>query len=257
MSAIHPAAVVDRNAKLGADVEIGAYSTVGPRVVIGDRVRVMSHVVIEGNTTIGADCSIFPFACVGTQTQDLKYGGAETFVSIGERTTLREYVTVHSSTIEGETTVVGNDCSILAYCHIAHECKVGNGVIMSNCSQLAGHVIVEDDVGLGGMVGVHQFVRIGRMSFVGGFTRIAQDVPPFFLVEGNPAVVRGVNSVGLRRRNIEPAIRERMKDACRIICRENLSTTQAIERIRAELQPCPEIEHLIRFIESSERGITK
>jgi len=257
MSMIHPTAIVDRNAQVGADVEIGPYSTIGPHVVLRDKVRVMAHVVIEGNTTIGAGCSIFPFACIGTQTQDLKYAGAETFVSIGERTTLREYVTVHSSTIAGETTVVGSDCFILAYCHIAHECKVGNGVIMSNCSQLAGHVIVEDDVGFGGMVGVHQFVRIGKMSFVGGFTRIAQDIPPFFLAEGNPAALRGVNSVGLRRRNIESATRDRLKDAYRIICRENLSTSQALERIRGELQPCPELEHLLHFIESSERGITK
>lgn len=254
---IHATAIVDRKAKLGVDVEIGPYSTIGPDVVIGDKVKVASHVVIEGNTTIGAGCSIYPFACIGTRTQDLKYTGAQTFVSIGERTTLREYVTVHSSTIEGETTRVGSDCSILAYCHIAHECKVGNGVIMSNCTQLAGHVVVEDDVGMGGMVGVHQFVRIGRMAFVGGFTRIAQDVPPFFIVEGNPAVARGLNTVGMKRRNVEADTRERLKDAYRMICREELSTSQAMEKIRKELPACPEIEQLIRFVESSERGITK
>ncbi len=257
MSVIHPTAVVDRNARLGADVEIGPYSIVGPAVTLGDRVKLAGHVVVEGNTTIGADCSIFPFACIGTMTQDLKYAGARTFVSIGERTTLREYVSVHSSTIEGETTKVGNDCTILAYCHIAHECKVGNGVIMSNCTQLAGHVTVEDDVGMGGMVGVHQFVRIGKMAFVGGFTRIAQDVPPFFIVEGNPAVARGLNSVGLKRRDIQADVRDRLKDAYRILFREELSTSQALVKIRAELQSCPEIEHLLLFIESSERGITK
>lgn len=254
---IHSTAIVDRNAKLGADVDVGAYTTIGPGVEIAAKVHVMSHVVIEGNTTIGTGSVIYPFACIGTQTQDLKYAGAKTFVTIGERTTLREYVTVHSSTIEGETTKVGNDCSILAYCHIAHECKVGNGVIMSNCSQLAGHVIVEDDVGMGGMVGVHQFVRIGKMAFVGGFTRIAQDVPPFFIVEGNPAVARGLNTVGMKRRNIDAEVRERLKDCYRMICRENLSTSQAIEKIRKDLAPCPEIDYLIRFIESSERGITR
>lgn len=257
MSVIHPTAVVDVDAKLGSEVEIGPYSIIGAGVTLGDKVKIMSHVVIDGNTTIGAGCTLFPFSCVGTKTQDLKYTGAKTFVTIGERTTLREYVTVHSSTIEGETTRVGSDCSILAYCHIAHECKVGNGVIMSNCSQLAGHVTIEDDVGMGGMVGVHQFVRIGKMAFVGGFTRIAQDVPPFFIVEGNPAVARGVNSVGLKRRDITADVRERLKDAYRILFREELSTTQALTKIRAELQSCPEIEHLLAFIESSERGITK
>ena len=164
---------------------------------------------------------------------------------------------MHSGTAEGEVTRVGNNCHIMAYCHIAHKCEVGNGVIMSNCSQLAGHVVVEDQATFGGMVGVHQFVRIGKMSFVGGFSRIAQDVPPFFLVEGNPAVVHGVNSVGLRRKEISAAARDVLKEAYRMLYRENLSTTQAIEKIRGELQMCPEVEHLVRFVEGSTRGIIK
>jgi len=257
MSVIHPTAVVDKGASLGADVEIGAYSVVGPNVAICDKVRIMPHVIIEGWTTVGSCSTVFPFASIGTQTQDLKYAGGKTVVQIGERTTLREYVTVNSSTIEGNVTRVGNDCHILGYCHIAHECSIGDGVIMSNCTQLAGHVTVEDNVGFGGMVGVHQFVRIGRMSFVGGFTRIAQDVPPFLLVEGNPAVAHGVNSVGLRRRNVDAQSRETLKDAYRILYRENLSTAQALEKIRLELKPCADLEHLIRFIEASERGIIK
>ena len=257
MSVIHPTAVVDRNAKIGADIEIGAYTVIGPNVTICDKARIMSHVVIDGWTTVGSASTIFPFASIGTQTQDLKYTGGKTVVLIGERTTLREYVTVNSSTGEGNVTSVGNDCHILAYCHIAHECSVGNGVIMSNCSQLAGHVTVEDNVGFGGMVGVHQFVRIGRMSFVGGFTRIAQDVPPFLLVEGNPAVAHGINSVGLRRKDIDAQTREVLKEAYRILYREDLSTAQALEKIRRELKPCTNLDHLVRFIEASERGIIK
>ena len=164
-------------------------------------------------------------------------------------------MTVNSSTEEGEVTKVGSDCLIMAYCHVAHKCEVGNGVIMSNCAQLAGHIVIEDQAKIGGMVGVHQFVRIGKMSFVVGFSRIAQDVPPFFLVEGVPAVVRGINVVGLKRKNMPSETRAVLKEAFRIVYRENLSTRQAVERIRHELEMCPELEHLVSFIESSQRGI--
>lgn len=257
MTKIHPAAIIEEGAELGEGVEVGAYSVIGPNVKLLDGVRVMPHVHIEGWTTVGSACVIYPFASIGTECQDLKYKGAKTYVEIGDRTIIREYVTVNSSTEEGETTRVGSESFIMAYCHIAHKCSIGSGVIMANCAQLCGHVTIEDFVGVGGMVGVHQFVRIGTMSFVGGFSRIAQDVPPYFLVEGTPAVARGINSVGLRRRNVPGETRGILKEAFRLLCREGLSTTQAVERIRAELTPCKELDGLVKFVEASERGIIK
>jgi UDP-N-acetylglucosamine acyltransferase len=257
MTVVHPTAVVSPGAELGADVEIGPYCVVGPHVKIGDRARLMSHVVLDGWTTIGSECALFPFACIGTQTQDLKYKGGKTFVEIGSRTTLREYVTVNSSTNEGETTRVGAGCHIMACCHVGHACRVGDGVIMANATGLAGHVIVEDQAVLGGMSGVHQFVKVGRMCMIGGLTKVTQDCPPFMIVDGNPAGVRGLNSVALERRNVDPAAQRALKDAYRILYREGLSTRQAVARIRADLAPSPELEHLLRFVETSERGIVK
>jgi UDP-N-acetylglucosamine acyltransferase len=257
MSNIHPTAQIAPGADIGEGVDVGPYTIIGPNVRIGDGTRVMGHVYLDGFTTIGEKCRIFPFTSIGTETQDLKYSGGKTYVVIGDRTTLREYVTVNSSTEEGEVTRVGSDCLIMAYCHVAHKCEVGDRVIMANCAQLAGHVVVQDEATVGGMVGVHQFVRIGRMSFVGGFSRITQDVPPFFIVEGTPAQPRGVNSVGLKRRNVPTAVRTKLKEAFRILYREELSTQQAITRIRESVEMCPEVEDLVAFIEYSGRGISK
>jgi UDP-N-acetylglucosamine acyltransferase len=257
VSKIHPTAVIGEGARLGEGVEVGAYSVIGPNAKVGDRCRIMPHVVLDGWTTLGAECTVFPFASIGTQTQDLKYSGGRTFVEIGERTTLREYVTVNAGTEEGEVTRVGNDCSILAYCHVAHGCRVGNGVIMSNLSTLAGHIVVEDDVVMGGLCGVHQFARVGRLCFVAGLARVAKDCPPFTLVEGNPAKVRGLNSVGLKRKGIAAEAQKKLKQAHRLLWREGLSTSSAVARIEAEIETCPEIRHLVDFIKSSERGITK
>ena len=257
MTQIHPSAVVDPGARIGADVEIGAYSVVGPHLTIGDRTRVMPHVVLDGWTTIGVECVIFPFASIGTQTQDLKFKGGKTFVEIGDRTTLREYVTVNAGTAEGEVTRVGSRCHIMAYCHIAHKCTVGNDVIMANGATLAGEIVIEDAAVLGGFAGVHQFVRVGRMAMLGAMSKIVQDVPPFVIVEGNPAVARAVNQVALQRRGIVPEAQSRIKQAFRLLYREDLSTSQALARIRAEVEPCAEIQYMLAFIEASERGILK
>jgi len=257
MTEIHPSAIVSEGAELGVDVQVGPYCVLGPHVRVGDRTRLRAHVVLDGRASIGADCAIFPFACIGTQTQDLKYRGATTFVEIGERTTLREYVTVNAGTVEGEVTRVGSDCLIMAYSHVAHACAVGNHVIIANASQLAGEVVVEDQAILGGLVGVHQFCRIGRLCMVGHNAKVSQDVPPFMLADGNPVRVRGVNSVGLDRKNIEQAARSELKRAYRLLYRSRLSTTQATRRIRDELEQVPEIEHLLSFIAASERGIVK
>ena len=257
MTTIHPTSVVSPGARLGEGVEIGPYSIVGPNVALGAGTRLMSHVVIDGHTTLGEKCTVFPFASIGTQTQDLKYAGGITRVEIGDRTTIREYVTVNSGTTEKEPTRVGSDGHIMAYCHIAHGCVLGNGVIMANGAQLSGHIVVEDHAVIGGMVGVHQFVRVGRLSMVGGYTRLIKDCAPFMLVEGVPAAVRGVNQIGMQRRKMDPEAQERIRGAHRILFRQGLSTRQALDKIREEIPPCPDVNHLLEFIEASQRGITK
>lgn len=257
MSGVHPSAVVHQGAQLGVDVEVGPYSVVGPHVRLGDRTKIMPHVFLDGYTTLGADCTVFPFASVGAQTQDLKYKGGVTYVEIGDGTTIRECATVHSGTAEGEVTRVGSRCLVMAYCHVAHGCKVGDRVIMANAASLSGDVIVEDDATIGGMTGVHQFTRVGRMAMVGGMSRITQDVPPFMLVEGNPPEARGINSVKLQRMNASADTQSALKKAYKLLYREGLSTRQALDRIRAEIPDVPEIQHLLAFIEASQRGIVK
>lgn len=255
MSGLHPAAVIDPRAQIGANVEIGPYCVIGPDVTIGDGAKLLSHVVVDGHTTIGAECKLFPFASIGTQTQDLKFRGGKTAVEIGARTTLREYVTVNAGTNEGEVTRVGADCHILAYCHIAHACQLGDHVIMSNATNLAGDVQVEDCAVLGGLTGVHQFCRIGKMCMVGACTKVTKDCPPYMIVDGNPAAVHGPNNVGLQRNNVPAERRQLIKAAYRLLYREGLSVSQALERIRTELDSCSEIEHLVAFIAAARRGI--
>ena len=257
MSTIHDSAIIAPGAELGSDVDIGPFCTIGPHVKIGDGTRLISHVVVDGNTTLGENCTLFPFACVGTQTQDLKFKGAETYVEIGAQTTLREYVTVNSGTNEGEVTRVGVGCHIMAYCHIAHACKVGNEVIMANCATLAGEVQVEDQVILGGMAGIHQFVRIGRLAIVGGCTKVTQDCMPYMTVDGNPARNRGINRIGLERKGIHADIQRRLRQVHRIMCREDLSTRQALDRIVDEVDSGDEVDSLVAFIRASERGVVK
>jgi len=257
MTDIHPTAIIDAGAEIDEEVKIGPYSIIGAHVKIGRNTKIMGHVYLDGWTTIGPNCNIFPFASIGTQTQDLKYKGGVTFVEIGEHTTLREYVTVNSGTNEGDVTRVGARCHILAYNHIGHQCLIGNDVIMSNACQIAGHVIVEDGAGFGGMVGVHQFVRVGRMCYLGGCSKATQDVPPFMMADGNPATIHGLNSTGLQRRNVPEESQNILKKAHRIIFRQNLTVHQALEKIKTELPSCPELEHLTAFIASSERGITR
>ncbi len=257
MSKIHPTAVIDSGAELGADVEVGPYCVIGPHVKIGSGTRLMSHVVIDGWTTLGEGCVVFPFASLGQQTQDLKYKGGRPRTEIGDRTTFREYVTVNAATADGDVTKVGSNCLIMAYSHIAHDCIVGNGVIMANCATLAGHIVVEDEVGIGGLTGVHQFVRLGRMCYIGGCSKITQDIPPFMIADGDPIQVATINSVGLKRRGVSEESQGLLKKAHRFLYREGLTTTKAVEKIVAELEQVPEIVHLVQFIRSSERGIAR
>lgn len=257
MTTIHPTAIVDPGAELDEGVEIGAYSIIGSHVKIGRATRVMPHVFLDGWTTIGESCTVFPFASIGTQTQDLKYKGAVTFVEIGDHTTLREYVTVNASTNEGDVTRIGSRCHIMAYSHVAHQCIIGNGVIIANAGTLAGHVIIEDDAVIGGLCGIHQFVRVGRLSIIGGCSKATQDIPPYMMADGNPATIHGLNTIGLQRHAVTEATRRTLKEAYRILYRENLAAGMAIEKIKTELTLCPELDHLMAFISASERGIAR
>jgi len=257
MTSIHPTAVLSEGATLADGVEVGPYCVIGPNVTIGEATKLMAHVVLDGVTTVGRSCHLFPFSCVGTESQDLKFSGARTSVEIGDETTLREYVTVNSGTNEGEVTKVGKGCHIMAYSHIAHACSVGNGVIMANCATLAGDVVIEDQAIIGGLSGVHQFSHIGRLCMVGGCTKVVKDCPPFMIVDGNPATVRGLNLLGLQRKNVKQQVVDQLREAYRLLYRKGLSTSQAVKAIRGELEPCAEVNHLLEFVEKSERGIVK
>ena len=257
MLKIHPTAIVEPGAEVCEEVEIGPYCVIGPRVKLGVGTRLMPHVVIDGWTAIGAHCTIFPFASVGQQTQDLKFKGGNSRVEIGDQTTIREYVTINAATNEGDVTTVGSGCHIMAYAHIAHDCHIGNGVIMGNCATLAGHITIEEGASISGLCGVHQFVRIGRLSYLGGCSKLTQDLPPFMMADGNPLEVPAINLVGLKRRGLSKAVESLIKKAHRILYREGLSTRQALEKIEREIELVPEIRHLLNFVKSSERGIVK
>jgi len=253
---IHPTAVIHPRAQIGADCEIGPYCVIGENVMLGDKCRLHSHVVIDGLTTLGKGNEIFPFASIGLKTQDLKWNGGVTRTQIGDYNTFREYVTVHSATGDGETTVVGSHNHILAYGHLAHNVTLGDHIIMSNVGTLAGHVIVEDYAVIGGLAAVHQFCRIGRMACIGGCSKVVQDIVPYMLSDGNPAKTRTVNKVGLERNGISEKAQSALKKAYKILFREGLITTNAISRIESELPPLPEVTHLIEFIRNSTRGIS-
>ena len=254
---IHPLAVVQPGAELGADVTVGPFCQVGSNVRLGDRTVLRSHVNVEGHTTLGAGCEIWPFANVGGKTQDLKYKGGAPRLVVGDNTVIRESATLNCATFDGGETRVGSKCLIMAYCHIAHDCIVGDRVIMANNATLAGHIVIEDDVILGGLTGVHQFVRIGRMSILGGFTKAVKDVPPYMMADGDPLKIYGLNKVGLERHGISAEAQQALKEAYKIVFRTDLTTAKALERIEAELAPLPEIRNFVDFIRKSERGISK
>ena len=254
---ISPLAVINSKAQIGADCNIGPFCVVGENVTLGKNCTLHSHVVIDGHTTLGDNNEIFPFASIGLKTQDLKWKGGITRTQIGKNNTFREYVTVHSATSDGEFTTVGNNNHILAYCHIAHNVTLGNHVIMSNVGTLAGHVTVEDHAIIGGLAAVHQFCRIGKMASIGGCSKVVQDVAPFMLVDGNPGETRTINKVGLERNGVSAEAQAALKDAYKILYRDNLTIAKALARIEAELPALPEIQHLVQFIRTSERGICK
>jgi UDP-N-acetylglucosamine acyltransferase len=250
-------AAIHRRAQIGSDCEIGPFCVVGENVALGDGCRLHSHVVIDGHTTLGKGNEVFPFACLGLKTQDLKWKGGITRTQIGDRNTFREYVTVHSATGDGETTVIGSDNHILAYSHLAHNVTLGNHIIMSNVATLAGHVTVEDRAVIGGLAAVHQFCRIGTMAIIGGCSKVVQDVPPCMMADGNPAYVRTVNKVGLERNGVALETAEVLRKAYKILFRERLTVPNALLKIEAELPTSPEVKHLIEFVRASQRGISR
>jgi UDP-N-acetylglucosamine acyltransferase len=256
-SMIHPTAIIDPHAKIGPGVKIGPYAVIGPNVEIGEGTEIMSHVVIDGWTTIGKYCRFFPSASIGSEPQDLKFGGEKSYVTIGDYSVFREYVTVSRATGEGNTTVIGSHCLFQACTHIAHNCNVGNYVIMSNCAGLAGHVTIEDRVVIGGIAGVHQFVKVGRNSMIGGLAKVVQDIPPFVIADGQPARCIGLNSVGLSRAGIPEHVRSELKKAFRILYRSGLNLRQAITEMEQELDSSEEVEHFLRFLRNAERGICR
>lgn len=254
---IHPTAVIHPNAKIGADCEIGPFCVIGANVTLGDRCNLHSHVVIDGYTTLGSGNQIFPFASIGLKSQDLKWKGGVTRTAIGDNNTFRESVTIHSATSDGGSTIVGSNNHILAYCHIAHDCRLGNHIIMSNVGTLAGHVIVEDHAIVGGLAAVHQFCRLGKMSIIGGCSKVVQDVPPFMLVDGNPGQTRTVNKVGLERNGVPEEAQTAIRQAYKLLFREGLTISNALIKIDAELPKSPELEHLLNFCRTTERGLSK
>lgn len=254
---IHPTAIVHPDAVLGDDCWIGPYCIVGAGVRLGARCRLHSHVVIDGNTGLGSENEVFPFACLGLKTQDLKWKGGVTRVEIGDRNVFREYVTVHSATSDGGITRVGSDNHFLAYVHLAHDVDVGSHVVMSNVATLAGHVVVGDHAVIGGLAAVHQFCRIGSFAMIGGCSKVVQDVPPYMMADGNPAETRFVNKVGLERNGFPPETVKSLIGAFKIFFKEGLTTSNALTKAAAELPPSPALEHLLSFIRTTERGISK
>lgn len=253
MSKIHSTAIIEDGAKIGEDVEIGPYAVIGPEAVIGNRVKIHGHAMISGSTILHDEVQVFPFAHIGGKTQDLKFAeGNKTYVEIGERTVLREYVTVNCGTSDGESTIIGKDCLLMAYCHAAHGCVLGNRVIISNSTQLAGEVTVEDYATISGLCGFHQFTRVGRYCMVAAASAIKQDVLPYMITD--EGVARGLNIVRLTRCGFSEASVKSLKEAYRILCRSNLNVSQAIEAIKNDVEQTEEVKNLVEFVQASKRG---
>lgn len=257
-SFIHNTALVSTNASIGEDCYIGPFSVIGENVTLGNRVRIDSHAVVDGRTTIGDDTHLFPFVSIGLAPQDLKYAGEDTETVIGRRNQIREFVTIHRGTAGGGgRTIIGDDNLLMAQAHVAHDCHLGNNIIMANAATLAGHVEIGDRANVGAYSGVHQFCRIGREAFVGGYSVVVKDAMPFAIIQGNHARCFGLNRVGMRRRGYPRETIDKLNHAFHLLLASKLNTTQALEKIRAEISDCPEVDLLVSFIESSKRGVVK
>ena len=257
-AAIHPTAIVDPRAVLGEGVEVGPYSVIGPDVRIGPGTRIGAHCVVEGNTILGAECQAFTGAVIGSIPQDLKYAGEKTELTIGDRNIFREYVTINPGTKGGGgKTVIGSDCLLMAYSHIAHDCLLGSHIIIANSTELAGHIEIEDGAVIGGLVGIHQFVRLGRLSITGGCSRVVQDIPPYSTCAGYPTQVFGLNNEGLRRAGVSAEAKDALHKAFRVLFHSGLSMSHATERVAQEITDCPEVAHVLEFIRQSKRGVSR
>lgn len=254
---VHSTAIVDKSAKLTDGVNIGPYCIIGKNVSIGKNTQLISNIVIE-EAEIGEDNIVYPFTSIGLPPQDLKYKGEKTKVRIGDRNIIREYITIHRASVSGDgVTRVGNDNFLMAYVHIAHDCQIGDHVIMANAATLAGHVIVEDFAFIGGLVAVHQFTRIGAYSMIGGFSGIAQDIPPYTTASGERAKLYGMNIVGLKRHGFDESVIRDLKHAYKFLFRSKLTIKEAIDKIQSEIKPSKEVSHLLQFLEQNKRGICR
>jgi UDP-N-acetylglucosamine acyltransferase len=255
---IHETAIVSPDARLGEDCYIGPFCTVGPEVTLGRGVSLDSHVVVDGRTSIGDDTHVFPFASIGLAPQDLKYGGEPTATEIGKSNHIREFVTIHRGTAGGGgLTKIGDDNLFMAQAHVAHDCQIGSNVIMANAATLAGHVEIADRANVGAYSGVHQFCRVGLEAFVGGYSVVVKDAPPYAIIQGNHAKCYGLNKVGLKRRGYSKETIEKLHHAYHLLLTAKLNTSQAVERIKEEIADCKEVDILVEFIESSKRGVVK
>ena len=261
MKRLHPTAIIHPKAKLGEGVSVGPYSVVGEHVTVGDGTAIGAHCVIDGRTTMGTDNQIFTGAVIGSIPQDLKYRGEETILVIGDRNKVREYVTINPGTEGGGgKTAIGSDCLLMAYAHVAHDCLLGDRVVLANSVALAGHITIEERAVIGGLVGVHQFVRVGMLSIVGGCSRVIQDVPPYATCVGYPAKVYGLNTEGLRRAGMSEENRQALHHAFRVLFHSKLSMSHALEQVAQELgarESSPELRHLLDFIRESKRGVCR
>lgn len=253
---IHPTAIIGDGAKIDDTVDIAPYAVIGPNVIIKAGTKIGAHAIIDGHTTIGENCNIFPGASIGLQPQDLSYKDEPTGVIMGDRVTVREYATIHRGTAD-RFTRVGDDCFLMNYSHIAHDCQIGNGAIFANGATLAGHVVVGERVVIAGSVVVHQFVRIGRYAMISGATGTRMDIPPFTMCDKRPLAVTGLNLVGLRRGKVGPEIRNTIKQAYKLIYRSGLNTTQALAKIEEEIVQSPEIKEIVEFFRTTKRGVIR
>ena len=255
---IHQTAIIDPKAEIGSDVEIGPYSIINKNVSVGSKTVIGPHVIIDPFVTIGPDCHIFQYAAIGAVPQSLKFSGEETYVKIGRGCIVREFATIHRGTeFGGGITEIGEESFLMAYTHIAHDCKIGRKVILSNNASLGGHITIGDYSTIGALVGIHQFVKIGEHAFIGGKSKIVKDIPPYVIVAGDRAKLHGLNRVGLKRSGFSQSTLAALKKTYRIIFRIGLTLNEAIERATAEVEQIPEVVSFIEFIKSSERGIIR
>ena len=255
---IHKTAVVSPKAEIDNNVSIGPYCIIGDGAVINKGTKLMSNVVIDGNTEIGEDCTVYPFATIGLPPQDLKYKNEKTGVKIGKKNIIREYASIHRASVGGDgLTEIGDSNFLLAYVHIAHDCKIGNSAVLINAATLAGHVVVEDFAVIGGVVAIHQFTRIGAYAMVGGFSGVGQDIPPYTMASGARAKLYGLNLIGLKRHGFSDDTVNDLKKAYKILFREKRTLKDALKKIKSDLPESKEIKHLVKFIEENKRGICR